>query len=157
MPGTFGRMPESRLRSRALAVATGLTILAAGIGTTVTAGSADAARNPSVRVCATIAGKPYHGPLNLRSDDWWDFFGRTQNTAGNGCTEFRNVQPRKGYRVVVRYENMPCQQSLRPDGTWQRWGVRGERIGQSRYAVTKTTGRTDLGRMVVRQHYSQCF
>ncbi|WP_454165431.1 hypothetical protein [Gordonia iterans] len=139
------------------ALGAAIAVVTAGLGGAVAAGPADAAKNPSVRVCAVIAGKPYHGPLTLRSDDWWDFFGRTQYTAGNGCTEFRNVEKRKGYRVAVRYETMPCQQGLRPDGTWYRWGVRGERIGQSRRAVTKTTGRTDLGRMVVRQHYTQCF
>ncbi|WP_440713713.1 hypothetical protein [Gordonia sp. FQ] len=131
--------------------------LAVGLGGAAAAGPAAAAKNPSVRVCATLAGAPYHGPLTLLSDDWWDVFGRVQQTAGNGCTEFRNVQARKGYRVVVRYENMPCQQGLRPDGTWYRWGIRGERVGVSRHAVTKASGRTDLGRMVVHQQYSQCF
>ncbi|GAC56256.1 hypothetical protein GOHSU_04_01250 [Gordonia hirsuta DSM 44140 = NBRC 16056] len=139
------------------AVGATIAVLTAGFGATLGTGTAEAAPNPSVRVCAVLAGKPYHGPLNLRSDDWWDIFGRTQNTAGNGCTEFRNVQAHKGYRAVVRVENMPCQHGLRPDGTWYRWGVRGERIGQSKRAVTKSTGRTDLGRMVVRQHYTQCF
>ncbi len=129
---------------------------------TATSSTAEAAPRPSAKVCViNQEGGAYRGPIVLHATTGGLFNGPrpvfTHNADSAGCTTFAGLKPGTSYWVSGSVTLQKCQDHLKGDGTWGKYGVEQVRGFSSGVRRAPSSGVLQFPRQVAAVQTTSCF